>query len=147
MNTILIVEDIAYTRLLYGKALKKLGFAVEEAENGINAVRKALAAPPALILLDLNLPDISGLEVLQALRQKKQATPVLVITANEDRSLVLKLVALGISDYLIKPVDIIKLQQRVQRILGGGGGEAAPDAAAGTAPDAARMRVEEKDND
>ncbi|HNW91896.1 MAG TPA: response regulator [bacterium] len=138
MKNALVVDDIAYTRLLYGKALKKLGFAIVEAENGAAAVRAALSQAPDLILLDLNLPDISGLEVLQTLRQQKLTVPVMVITANEDRDLVMKLVTLGISDYLIKPVDIFELQKRVARVTGLVGAEGATPAAAAAEPTPAR---------
>ncbi len=147
MRTALVVDDIAYTRLLYGKALKKLGYAVTEAENGKEAVRRALTSPPALILLDLNLPDLSGLEVLQTLRAQQMTAPVIVITANEDRALVMKLVALGISDYLIKPVDIFELQQRVQRALGEAPAETPPPAAAPPPAPAAGGTTEDDDDD
>lgn len=107
MKTALVVDDIAYTRLLYGKALKKLGFAIEEAENGMTAVRKALARPCDLILLDLNLPDMTGIDILEKIKANPHTkrSPVVVLTTTDDAREIQRCYDLGANVYITKPVN------------------------------------------
>jgi len=119
MKKVLVVDDIAYSRMLYGKTMKKLGYSVIEASDGETAIRKAKETVPDLILLDLNLPDMTGKDVLRVVREKNKTVPVVIITANEDRDVIVQLMRLGISDYLIKPVDVFVLQKRVLKMFAG----------------------------
>lgn len=118
MKKVLVVDDITYTRMLYGKAMKRLGCEVEEAPDGGRALLKLASQPCDLVLLDLNLPDRSGTEVLREVRRQGNRVPVFVITATEDRAVIVELMQLGITDYLVKPVDIFELQRRARRALG-----------------------------
>jgi CheY-like chemotaxis protein len=78
-----VVEDDAPTRALLQRALSKAGWAVTEAENGRVALDRIAQARPALVLLDLMMPEMDGFEFLDALRQRETgpAIPVVVITA------------------------------------------------------------------
>jgi PAS domain S-box-containing protein len=88
---VLVVEDDAPTRALLGRALSKAGWSVTEAENGRVALERMTESPPALVLLDLMMPEMDGFEFLDALRRNEaqRAVPVVVITAktltDEDR--------------------------------------------------------------
>ncbi|MGH7648986.1 MAG: response regulator [Gemmatimonadaceae bacterium] len=80
---VLVVEDDEHTRTLYARTLAKAGWTVTEAENGRVALERIAASEPALVLLDLMMPEMDGFEFLDALRQdqSRRAIPVVVITA------------------------------------------------------------------
>ena len=80
---VLVVEDDAPTRALRGRALSKAGWAVEDAENGRVALERIEASRPALVLLDLMMPEMDGFEFLDVLRRDvaRRDIPVVVITA------------------------------------------------------------------
>ena len=113
---ILVVEDEANIASFVAAYLEKAGFAVERAATGSEAITKAESTDPALILLDLNLPDIDGLEVCRSVRAKSQV-PILMLTARDDD--VDKIVGLevGADDYLTKPFNPRELVARIRSIL------------------------------
>ena len=113
---ILVVEDEANIASFVAAYLEKAGFAVERAATGGEAIAKAESTDPALILLDLNLPDIDGLEVCRSVRAKSQV-PILMLTARDDD--VDKIVGLevGADDYLTQPVNPRELVARIRSIL------------------------------
>ncbi len=113
---ILVVEDEANIASFVAAYLEKAGFAVERAATGAEAIAKAESTDPALILLDLNLPDIDGLEVCRSVRAKSQV-PILMLTARDDD--VDKIVGLevGADDYLTKPFNPRELVARIRSIL------------------------------
>ena len=113
---VLVVEDEANIASFVAAYLEKAGFAVERAATGAEAIAKAESTDPALILLDLNLPDIDGLEVCRSVRAKSQV-PILMLTARDDD--VDKIVGLevGADDYLTKPFNPRELVARIRSIL------------------------------
>jgi DNA-binding response OmpR family regulator len=113
---ILIVEDEANIASFVAMYLQKAGYTVERAATGGEAVEKAKAQDPSLIVLDLNLPDMDGLEVCRVIRADSQ-TPILMLTARDDD--VDKIVGLevGADDYLTKPFNPRELVARIRSIL------------------------------
>jgi DNA-binding response OmpR family regulator len=113
---ILVVEDEANIASFVSAYLEKAGFVVDRAVNGAEAKEKAVSSGPALILLDLNLPDMDGLEVCRAVRATSQV-PILMLTARDDD--VDKIVGLevGADDYLTKPFNPRELVARIRSIL------------------------------
>jgi two-component system response regulator ResD len=113
---ILVVEDEANIASFVSAYLEKAGYAVDRAVTGAEAKDKALSCDPALILLDLNLPDMDGLEVCRAVRATSQV-PILMLTARDDD--VDKIVGLevGADDYLTKPFNPRELVARIRSIL------------------------------
>ncbi|MDP9255212.1 MAG: response regulator transcription factor [Actinomycetota bacterium] len=113
---ILVVEDEANIASFVSAYLEKAGFMVDRAVNGAEAKEKAVSADPALILLDLNLPDMDGLEVCRAVRATS-TVPILMLTARDDD--VDKIVGLevGADDYLTKPFNPRELVARIRSIL------------------------------
>ena len=103
-KTILLIEDSKSTRLTYRKAFEDAGFQVLEAENGTMGWEKILQYNPDLIILDLLLPDMHGLEVLQKIRINKYTTniPVLVLTDVKEAEEVQKTKSFGASYYAHK---------------------------------------------
>ena len=113
---VLLVEDEAPMRKFVRLALTAEGYRVIEAENGKDALRQAAAHTPDLVLLDLGLPDIDGLEVTKALREWSVA-PIIVTTAREQEDQKVKTLDAGADDYLTKPFGTAELMARVRVAL------------------------------
>jgi DNA-binding response OmpR family regulator len=113
---ILIVEDEANIASFVTLYLQKAGYTVDRASTGQEGLDLAARQPPALILLDLNLPDMDGLDVCRRLRNDSQV-PILMLTARDDD--VDKIVGLevGADDYLTKPFNPRELVARIRSIL------------------------------
>jgi CheY-like chemotaxis protein len=119
MKRILIADDKATSRELLRTVLERLGYAVSEAADGEEAVQKARAETPDLILLDLQMPIRSGYEVLGALRQDPRfvALPILALTASAMQGDRERALAAGFTDYLTKPVALAHLRDEIRRLL------------------------------
>jgi len=116
-TSILVVEDDAAIRRGLCDALAFAGYAVEECARGDEAVDRALAAAPDLLLLDVLLPGKDGFEILRELRASHPQLPVILLTARgaeEDRVRGLKL---GADDYVVKPFSASELLARVEAVL------------------------------
>ena len=112
-QTVLIVEDEKNIVDILRFNLQKEGYATLEAFDGVTGLRLALDENPDLILLDLMLPEMNGFEVCKLLRDKGRSTPVLIITAREEKDKILGL-DLGADDYITKPFSIRELMARVK---------------------------------
>ena len=113
---VLVVDDDPDARWLAGEALVEHGFEVSEASNGHEAIKQFEARHPDLIVLDLGLPGIGGLDVLKWLRTTNDI-PVILLTgrgAQPDRVVGLEL---GADDYMVKPFDPRELVARVNAVL------------------------------
>jgi DNA-binding response OmpR family regulator len=121
----LIVEDEANIASFVKLYLEKAGFAVERAATGADGVARQREADPALVVLDLNLPDIDGLEVCRRIRATSQV-PILMLTARDDD--IDKIVGLevGADDYVTKPFNPRELVARIKTILRRAATPAAP---------------------
>jgi len=114
---ILLVEDDATLRDGLARALRGQGFAVETVADG-HAAARALAAPTFdLVILDLMLPGIGGLELLRGLRAHDASTPVIVLTARGDETDKVVGLELGADDYVTKPFGLRELIARVRAQL------------------------------
>jgi len=119
MKRILIVEDKATSRELLRTVLEQQGYSVEEAEDGEQALRKILADPPDLVLMDLQMPGRNGYEVVQELRKDPRlvSVPVVAVTASAMQGDREKVLAAGFTSYLAKPLSLVQLRQEVSRLL------------------------------
>ncbi|WP_409346566.1 response regulator transcription factor [Paenibacillus sp. MBLB4367] len=113
---ILIVDDEERIRRLLRMYLEKEGFVIDEAEDGESALRKAVERDFDLILLDLMLPGIDGIEVCTRLRQQK-ATPVIMLTAKGEEANRVSGFEVGADDYVVKPFSPREVIYRVKAIL------------------------------
>jgi two-component system response regulator ResD len=114
--SILVVDDEERIRRLLRMYLEKEGYAIEEAEDGESALQMALDFDFDLILLDLMLPGIDGLEVCSRLRQSK-ATPVIMLTAKGEEANRVQGFESGTDDYVVKPFSPREVIYRVKAIL------------------------------
>jgi len=116
---ILVVEDDADLVELLRFNLKKAGFAVGAAIDGIEALKKARSLLPDLILLDLMLPELDGLAVCEVLRRDPStaSVPVIMLTAMSSQLARLTGLEVGANDYVTKPFNFKDLLSRVETVL------------------------------
>src|SRR5450631_993742 len=119
--TILYIEDDPGSQLLVQRALSFVGYKVLVASRGIEGLDLAVKQSPDLILMDINLPDLSGREVTTKLRsdQRFRTTPIVALTALSQAGEREKAIAAGASGYLTKPIDIDKLPGQLEYYLTG----------------------------
>ena len=118
-KTIFVVEDEEDILDLIRHHLAKEGYAVATATNGMEAVKAILRKPPDLVLLDLMLPGLDGLEVCRMLKKdaKSAEVPILMVTAKDEESDVVTGLELGADDYIVKPFRMKELIARVRAAL------------------------------
>ncbi|MGA3267705.1 MAG: adenylate/guanylate cyclase domain-containing protein [Verrucomicrobiota bacterium] len=112
---VLVVDDEEQNRSLLRDSLEARGYAVDEADDGMQALQKIAARPPDVILLDLMMPKMNGIEVCRQLRKdaKTAHLPILMITALSERGDRLLSIHAGANDFLNKPIDIQDVMLRV----------------------------------
>jgi two-component system response regulator PhoP len=129
---ILVVEDEARLAANIARSLREsAGYAVDIAADGEDGLFMAESNPYDAILLDLMLPRMDGGEVLKKLRARKTHTPVMVLTARDEKDSVVMLLNAGADDYLTKPFDLGEMLARVKALIRRGKGQASPVLAVG----------------
>jgi two-component system response regulator MprA len=114
---IAIVDDDAAIRTALGRALRMENYDVELFEDGSSALRAVQLRAPDAIVLDLQLPDIDGLEVCRRIRRAGDATPILMLTARDAVNDRVEGLDVGADDYLVKPFDLAELLARLRALL------------------------------
>ncbi|MBC2068648.1 response regulator transcription factor [Listeria booriae] len=125
MTKILVVDDESSIVTLLQFNIEKAGFDVVTAEDGRTGYELALAEKPDLIVLDLMLPEMDGIEVCKQLRQDKVETPILMLTAKDDELDKIIGLELGADDYLTKPFSPREVVARIKAILRRSAGKSA----------------------
>jgi two-component system KDP operon response regulator KdpE len=115
---ILVVDDEAQIRKFLGIALEASGFEVVEAANGAEGVARCATATPALVILDLGLPDMDGKEVVRRIREWSEV-PILVLSVRQSEAEKVAALDAGANDYVVKPFGIAELLARVRALLRG----------------------------
>jgi DNA-binding response OmpR family regulator len=118
--TIVLAEDDPNLRALYSTWLRRAGYRVCEAADGAEAVAQVRTCMPDLLLLDIWMPILNGLEVLEHLSRTYQAVglKVVVLSHQDDSDTRLEGFALGIADYWTKDLSLAELSRRVESVLG-----------------------------
>jgi len=116
---ILVIDDSDEIRnFIVDHVLKPNGFQADIARNGEAGLGKALTAPyPDLICLDYEMPKMNGIQVLQALHEKKSNIPVILITSHGSEQVAVQVFHLGARDYLIKPFTVEEMLASIERAL------------------------------
>ncbi|MEZ7767352.1 response regulator [Haemophilus parahaemolyticus] len=129
---ILLVEDDKMIAEAVSNGLKTARYAVDWVNNGNTAEQALNSQQYDLVLLDLGLPGQDGLQVLKHLRQDKNNTPVLIVTARDDLDSRLAGLDGGADDYIIKPFDLSELLARIRAVLRRQSGQSTPLLSNGT---------------
>jgi len=118
-ETILVVDDnLENTRFMVDYLLTPSGYAPMVATDGRHGLETALAKRPDLIILDFRLPEMSGIEVLRALREKQCDIPIIFLTAYGSEEDIVTCFRLGVKDYFSKPFDVQQMLATIERVLG-----------------------------
>jgi DNA-binding response OmpR family regulator len=114
--TILLIEDDDSIRSAINRALTERGHVVTTSNTGMSGLESAVDNAPDVVLLDLGLPDVDGLQVLAMLRAVSEV-PVIIITARDDDADMVKALDAGADDYVVKPFGIEQVEARLRAIL------------------------------
>lgn len=119
MATILLIEDDATLTAVLRIGLQSKGYTVAVAHDGLEGLKKAAEVRPDLIVLDVNMPKLSGFDVAMRLKEKDEfrKTPIIMLTALSQDTNIQRGYSLGIEDYLVKPFNIEHLFIKVKKYL------------------------------
>jgi DNA-binding response OmpR family regulator len=120
VTSILVVEDEAAIRTAVRRGLDERGYAVATAATGMAGLEHVLAEHPSVVLLDLGLPDVSGLTLISMIRAASDV-PIIVITAQDDDPTMVKALDSGADDYVVKPFGTDQVAARIRAVLRRGG--------------------------
>ena len=117
--SILIVDDYEDNRQMMRKLLEMIGYLVLEADNGLDAVRLTQQERPRLVIMDLGLPLLSGMEAARMIHETPETSeiPIIVLSAYDAASARDDAIACGCNGYLTKPVDYATLEETIRTLL------------------------------
>jgi two-component system response regulator AtoC len=116
-KTLLVADDDASIRSLLKQLLSDEGFAVLEASTGIEVVDKVKEASPDLVIMDVRMPELDGIEALSRVKATNPKTAVLIMTAFGSSNAAIRAMELGAFDYITKPFELDKISHSVKRVL------------------------------
>ncbi|OYT27786.1 MAG: response regulator [Candidatus Altiarchaeales archaeon ex4484_96] len=121
MTSILVIEDSIFERKAITGHLKRLGYIqITEASNGEEGLKIAKEKIPDIILLDLRMPGMDGMDVIEELKKHQTNIKIIVVSIIRNKRIVEKCLGLGADDYLSKPVSQEKLKEKIDKVLGSG---------------------------
>jgi cyclic di-GMP phosphodiesterase len=109
-TTVLIVDDEEGIRTVLSRSLTRHGYRVLQAENALDALRQQEAEMPAVILADIRMPDVTGVELVPRALARDPDVAIIMLTAVDEPRTAVECLRLGAYDYLIKPVDLDELE-------------------------------------
>lgn len=115
--TIMIVDDEQDMRWLLANILKAEGFKVQQAVDGVDAIAKIQQSPPDLVMLDLKMPRMDGMEALKKIKEINYSLPVIMLTAHGDIPSSVQAIKMGAFDFLTKPFDNEQIVYTINRVL------------------------------
>ncbi len=116
MSSVLLIEDDVRIRQSMARALAGRGHDVESAAAGMEGLEQVIAQGPDVVILDLGLPDLDGVEVLKLIRAVSQV-PVIVATARDDEGEIVSVLDAGADDYVVKPFSGEQIDARLRAVL------------------------------
>ena len=117
---ILIVDDFSTMRRIIKNILRQLGFSnVQEADDGTTALEKLQQEPFDFVILDWNMPKMTGIELLRTIRADSSLKhiPVLMVTAEAQKENVVEAVQAGVNNYIVKPFTADTMKDKIERIF------------------------------
>ena len=147
---VLVVEDDPALSELVAEGLRRLGYAVDLADDGVEGLYMATEFPVDLAIIDLGLPEMSGLEVIRKLREAGKKYPVLILTARSQWQEKVEGLEAGADDYLTKPFHMEELKARINALLRRSAGHAQSEVSLGPVSvdlTAQRVRLEDEEVD
>ncbi|MFA5523328.1 MAG: response regulator [Tissierellales bacterium] len=118
-NGILIVDDAAFMRMMIKDILTKNGFDVlGEAENGLKAIEKYKELSPDLVIMDITMPEVDGIQAVKEIKKLDNAAKVVMCSAMGQQAMVIEAIQAGAKDFIVKPFQADRVIEAVKKVLG-----------------------------
>ena len=119
MAKILIVDDAAFMRMMIKDILTKNGYEIAaEAENGQKAVEKYSEARPDLVLMDITMPEMDGIQALKKIKAMDSTANVIMCSAMGQQAMVIEAIQSGAKDFIVKPFQADRVIEAVKKVVG-----------------------------
>ena len=119
MAKIMICDDAAFMRMMIKDILTKNGYEIAaEAENGAVAVEKYSEAKPDLVLMDITMPDMDGIQALKKIKELDPAANVIMCSAMGQQAMVIESIQAGAKDFIVKPFQADRVLEAVKKVVG-----------------------------
>ena len=118
-KNILICDDAAFMRMMIKDILTKNGYdVVGEAENGAKGVEKYMELKPDLVLMDITMPEMDGIQALKKIKETDPGATVIMCSAMGQQAMVIESIQSGAKDFIVKPFQADRVLEAVQKVLG-----------------------------
>ncbi len=118
-KNILICDDAAFMRMMIKDILTKNGYnVVGEAENGLRAVEKYKELNPDLVLMDITMPEMDGIQALKEIKKTSGAAQVIMCSAMGQQAMVIESIQAGAKDFIVKPFQAERVIEAVKKVVG-----------------------------
>lgn len=119
MAKVLVVDDAAFMRMSIQKMLEANGHEmIGEAENGVEAIKKYMELKPDIVLLDITMPEMNGVEALKEIKTKDPGAKVVICSAMGQQAMVAQAIQNGAKDFVVKPFEVDRLIAAIDRVMG-----------------------------
>lgn len=118
-NTVLIVDDAAFMRMMIKDILTKNGYdVVGEAENGQKAIEKYKELKPELVIMDITMPEVDGIQAVKEIKGFDAAAKIIMCSAMGQQAMVIESIQAGAKDFIVKPFQADRVVEAVKKVLG-----------------------------
>ena len=119
MASILIVDDAAFMRMMIKDILSKNGYTVVgEAENGIKAVEKYKEVNPDLVIMDITMPEMDGIQAVKQIKAVDPSAKIIMCSAMGQQAMVIEAIQAGARDFIVKPFQAERVVEAVKKVVG-----------------------------
>ncbi|GHU57229.1 chemotaxis protein CheY [Clostridia bacterium] len=117
---ILLVDDAAFMRMMLKDILTKNGYdVVGEAENGVKAIEKYKELTPDLVILDITMPEMDGIQAAKGIKAADSGATIVMCSAMGQQAMVIESIQAGAKDFIVKPFQADRVLEAVQKVIGG----------------------------
>ena len=118
-NGILIVDDAAFMRMMIKDVLSKNGFEIcGEAENGAKAIEKFKEGNPDLVIMDITMPEVDGIQAVKEIKKINSAAKIIMCSAMGQQAMVIEAIQAGAKDFIVKPFQAERIIEAVKKVIG-----------------------------
>jgi len=118
-KTILLVDDAAFMRMMLKDILTKGGYTVVgEAENGVKAIEKYKELKPALVVLDITMPEMDGIQAAKGIKAADSSALIIMCSAMGQQAMVIESIQAGARDFIVKPFQADRVLEAVKKVIG-----------------------------
>jgi len=118
-KTILLVDDAAFMRMMLKDILTKNGYSVVgEAENGAVAIEKYKELKPALVIMDITMPEMDGIKATQGIKAADGSAVIIMCSAMGQQAMVIEAIQAGARDFIVKPFQADRVLEAVHKVIG-----------------------------